>query len=42
MKIFKFHAGQLFLKDQEERIIVISLDQGQEGVETKQNVLWSY
>ena len=37
MKIFKFHAGQLFLKnDQEQRIIVLSLDQGEEGVDTKQ------
>jgi hypothetical protein len=43
MKIFKFHAGKLFLEnDQEQRIIVISLDQGEEGVETKHEVLWSY
>jgi hypothetical protein len=35
MKIFKFHAGQLFLKnDQEQKIVVISLD--------KQEILWSY
>ena len=35
MKIFKFHAGQLFLKnDLEQKIIVKSLD--------KQEILWSY
>lgn len=43
LKIFKFHAGQLFLKnDQEQRIIVISLDQGEEAAEIKQEILWSY
>jgi len=43
LKIFKFHAGQLFLKnDQEQRIIVISLDQGEEAAEINQEILWSY